>query len=295
MNSDELTAAVRDGAPRLLVQELGGSGAEESYDRIVSVAEKLGICGHELRHDIVMLLYQRILFAAIPAAQRCTNFLERQRVIRAHLRDRVLRYGIDGLSNKLVETLAYVWAGLDDGGLGLRDSVSTYDTYALAEMLQRQGNRCAVCGVPVVENEALTDPHFEDGIEPVAAKALEHTLPFYLFGNKGAYEILCEGCNGCKHDRLGVQEDGKVVSGNCVLAAKEPRVRRRLHFWTLYRKRKCDTAGCDQSARTSVLYVDERNRRPDLFGALAAACKIHASAECRWLHHGYVSSPAEDE
>ena len=289
MNSQELTDAVHNRVPQRLAQELGSGGATDWCEALIDVATKLGLSGQEVRQDIKTFLYQRILFAAIPSACGASNFVERKQCIQANLLALVGQHGISEISSTLVEMLAYVSAGLSDGGVGERDSATTFDAYAFAQLLESQGHRCAVCGVPLVENAAVADLHFVDGLERIARKTLEHILPFYLFGNNGSYEVLCEGCNTCKNDRLGVQEDGKVVAGNAVLAAKDVRVRRRLEFWTLHRARRCTVEGCTESSRTSVLYVDA-NRLPAVLGALRVVCRNHAGPTLRWLHHGHSTT-----
>jgi len=286
MNSQELTKAVHDTAPRLLVAELGDDNSEDWLSEILCVADRLGLSREELIGDIRSFLYQRILFAALPDDDGCTNFRDRQRIIRHHLLERMRPHGTTSLSDALLDVLAHVSAGMADGGSGVRDSVSSYDSYALAQLLTDQGQRCAVCGIPLVENTAVADPHFVGGVEVVGVKSLEHTLPFYLFGNRGAYEVLCLECNGCKRENLGWHEDGKVFAGNTAIAALDSRVQRRVMFWTLYRTRRCGVSECDRCSKSSTLYVEGDHRSRVMFGALRVVCRDHAMRTSRWLHDG---------
>jgi hypothetical protein len=121
-------------------------------------------------------------------------------------------------------------------------------------------------------------------VESVAERSLEHVLPFMLFGNKTTYEVLCTYCNTCKKERMGWHEDGPVVSGNVPLFTVKREIARRVNFWTLYRRRRCDEKACAATSATSVLYADEKTVSPTSFGLVKVRCADHANHNSRWIH-----------
>ncbi len=230
------------------------------------------------------MVAQRLVFLCVGGISREGNYRERQNAIKARLRSLTSSLIDFSPSEKLVDLLTRVSVGLSNAGVGPRESVSTIDSGELNALLTSQGHRCAVCGIPLSDAVVKHDRHFERGIELVGQKSLEHIYPFQLFGNRTPFEVLCLSCNGCKKERMGWHEDGPVVCGNAPLATLSPNFRRRIHFWTLYRNRKCAYESCSVSSAQSVLYVQESLTRDSTFGAMQVMCSEHAHLGSKWLH-----------
>lgn len=269
--------------------DLGVARSHSDLEDLLRIAASVGLDSEDLQDDLERLLRQRIVLWCAGGIVRDMNFRERERLVVARLRALTGRPKTWTPSPFVVRELATLGAQLGNAGVGPRETMSTIDATTRRNLLNEQGNRCAVCGVPLSAGVVRDCPRFESGREPVFTPTLEHIVPFSLVGNKTAFEVLCAPCNSMKRDRLGWQEDGRVVAGNLPLASVQPGLMRRMIFWTLYRRRCCSVADCDNSASTGVLMVDSVTS-PATFGALRVLCVDHSEVKSIWIHSGLMNA-----
>lgn len=269
-----------------LLREVNDRDGSDRIDKMLRTANLLGIAEGELAEDLQFVLAQRLIFLCVGGVERSRNYRERQQAIRQRLQKLAPNVSEGFPSEELVTMLTKLSSRLSQAGSGPRETVSSLDSVTLAQMLRDQSHRCAVCGIPFVENVVKADIRFGEGIERTAEKSLEHIHPFQLFGNKTEFEILCTSCNNCKREKMGWHEDGPVICGNIPLSTISPPFRRRILFWTLYRHRRCQFDGCGSTAKDSVLYASESHTGDAAFGALTVHCSTHARSDLRWLHTG---------
>lgn len=268
----------------LLARECGAHPEASRIEQLFFTAARLGLDEADLREDIERVLVQRLLFLCVGGVETGLSYRDRRRRIAARVKRLLANNPGVALSEQLVSRLTQIASRIAYAGNGPRESVATIDSSTLSELLRQQGFRCAVCGIPLSESVRKTDTHFPGAVEGVAERSLEHVLPFMLFGNKTTYEVLCTYCNACKKERMGWHEDGPVVSGNVPLFTVKREIARRVRFWTLYRRRKCDDEACTATSATSVLYADEKTVSPTSFGHVRVRCADHANHNSVWIH-----------
>lgn len=268
----------------LLARECGACPDASRVEQLLFTAASLGLDEADLREDIERVLAQRLIFLCVGGVETGLSYRDRRRRISARLRRLLADTSGVSLSDRLVSRLTQIASRIAYAGNGPRESVATMDSSTLNELLREQGYRCAVCGIPVSESVRKTDAHFPGAVESVAERTLEHVQPFMLFGNKTTYEVLCTYCNACKKERMGWHEDGPVVAGNVPLFTVKRQIARRVRFWTLYRRRRCDEKTCSATSATSVMYADEKSVSPSSFGLFKVRCSNHANLNSRWIH-----------
>ena len=268
----------------LLARECGACPDASRFEQLLFTAVSLGLDEADLREDIERVLVQRLIFVCVGGVEPGLSYRDRRRRISARLKRLLADTSGVSLSDRLVNRLTQIAARIAYAGNGPRESVATIDSSTLNELLREQGYRCAVCGIPVSESVRKADAHFPGAVESVAERTLEHVQPFMLFGNKTTYEILCTNCNACKKERMGWHEDGPVITGNVPLFTVKRQIARRVRFWTLYRRRRCDEKPCAATSATSVMYADEKSVSPSSFGLLKVRCSDHANHDSRWIH-----------
>ena len=264
--------------------ECGANPDETRLHQLMHAAECLGLSREELCEDLERQLIQRIMFLCVGGVEAGFSFRQRKRRIASRIQRLLAGNAGVTVSDDVVAAFTLVASRVASAGAGPRESVATLDSSVLSEILRQQGHRCAVCGIPLSESVKREDKHFPSSLESVGERTLEHVLPFMLFGNNTAYEVLCSFCNACKKERMGWHEDGPVVSGNVPLASVRPEVGRRVRFWTLYRGRRCDSPGCGGNSTGSVLYAEEKAVVPGAFGLYRVKCSLHASKSATWIH-----------
>lgn len=265
-----------------------GSDATSSRDRLDALlrfAELVGMDHESLYLSLIAVSAERITMWLVGVIDESLNYDERCEVVRQRLR----RIAIEGLSHEqsdrlvrfVVETQARVALASGDRKAGI-GSISEVMADGL---LEKQGHRCAVCGVPLRSRVRQKSSRFSDGVEPIGREHLDHVLPFYWAGNELNLRVLCSQCNQLKNDRLGMQEDGFVLSGNHVRRRDQSEIRRRVAFWTLARRNACEIVGCQHTATSSLLYVGVRDfRSPWLADNLEIRCDEHSTVKHVWLH-----------
>lgn len=274
--------------PDKLVELLAATLARTTVttDDLLFLAEVIGIDRQALEIDVLALMKERIAFWLLGNDVPSENFSQRKRFVDRRIRERLVDRGARlPQVVALIEAIALFQGRVQSAQASRRLSISTLEEPSVRELYRQQDYRCACCGTPLLASFRKQCGRFGDGFEPVAEAHLDHVVPYYLFGNEGEYELLCSGCNLLKNDRIGVQEDGFVISGNHVRRKDEYSIRRRTAFWTLYSIRRCEHRGCNHSSKTSILLVQPREDRIFSYGNLSVFCPEHASAGGYYLHN----------
>lgn len=255
---------------------------------LINLCDRLGIERTEIEKDLFSVLYERILMWLIGDVEDNQNYTERKEWINYRINQLLHLQGessnldeesIQKLVEYLTQTQAKIAGQRSTRKLGIGDMAES----ATTALLKNQKYRCSVCGVPLRSRAKLSTRFIEGGIEPVVSTALDHVAPYYIGGNSSNLQLLCQYCNSVKGDRLGIQEDGFVLSGNHVRPRESLRLRRRMAFWTVQRKRKCDK--CNSGPTDSMLWVEKKNRNaPWTYGNLSVLCNDHATEDSWWLH-----------
>lgn len=256
--------------------------------RLICLCGFFGVDVTSLRADLTSLVKERLLMHLIGHAPLHLNYGERQRFVAKRLRKLSgLRsdYTPTHLSPEvqpLVDIQEAVVSALNEA----KDGVHSLDERSALDLIHRQGSRCAICGVPLRASIRRASRMLPDGIEPLSQKYhLDHVVPYYFFGNRGGRQILCAACNLVKNDRIGVQEDGLVISGNHVRNRGRTVIRRRMMFWTLQKSPACGHFGCLENSTTALMFVQLENKSiPYMYGNLVVRCEEHASQDAEWIH-----------
>jgi len=268
----------------LLKVQMGVEGSGDELSDLLALVPLVGLNSQEIQEDLIALVRQRIVLWCAGDVMRDMNFRERERGLAARLRSVTGSPAGWKPHTDLVRLLARLASRFGNAGVGPRDSMDTIDSTTRRELLTTQGSRCAVCGVALTTSVVRACKIFPSGVEPVFTATLEHIEPFSLVGNKTDFEVLCAPCNGIKRDRLAWHEDGRVVAGNLPLASIHRPLMTRMHFWTLYRGRRCDHRNCETTSRDALLFVEATTQSPGTFGALRVACIEHVASGTEWIH-----------
>lgn len=260
---------------------------DPSLENLLAASAAIGINQTELVADLEHVVAERIYMWLVSHVDGQLNYIERKNVVRQRLSEScepTLLSAADSVE-QLVKTIASAQARIAEAkGTGKAGKGSVYE-HEWECLLQRQGYRCRVCGVPLSERARGACSRFNEGLEPLGEPTLDHVLPFYLGSNIGNLQVLCRECNSVKNDFAGVQEDGIVLSGNFLRERRGEQVKRRMIFWTLWKARACAVIECRQNSNTGLLWVGRLNdRRPFAYGNLNVLCTEHASADAVWIH-----------
>lgn len=219
-----------------------------------------------------------------------TNFLQRSRSIDRRLRSLLAQGGVKDPARlkNLTSQLATLHGSLRPTFKTRKAGLHTIDESTARHLMIRQNYRCGVCGVPFASAVRKASARFDNSLEPLAEAHLEHVSPYYLFGNEVEYELLCGACNLLKNDRIGVHEDGFVISANHLRSRVNSATGRRMAFWSLYAARKCEYPDCEGDAKSTLLYIEPRNGGLFTYGNLDVRCEIHAGPEATWIHGAHL-------
>jgi hypothetical protein len=263
----------------------------EQSDELQSLVRLCGFFGIDeqaLQKDIRELIAERLGMWLLGEPALCLNFLERREVIERRLLQISRRADRSNALQDLVDFLTKAQARVVAAVEMNKEGLASLSEPTVSSLLEQQGFRCDVCGVPLRSNVVRRTTWFDGGSEPVYAMDVDHTLPFY-FGGNDFLRILCKPCNIIKWDRFGVQEDGPVVCANHLRPRDRLPVRRRMAFWSLARKRTCAADNCDDSSKTSAMLVAaENSAAPATYGNVRPFCLAHAPRTAWWLHEQVV-------
>jgi hypothetical protein len=258
-----------------------------NLDNLLCAAAAIGIDEAGLVKDLEHVVAERIYMWLVSHVDGQLNFVERKNVVRQRLNESCEPTVLSPteLLEQLVKTIASAQARIAEArGTGKIGRGSVYE-HEWECLLQQQGYRCRVCGVPLSERVRGECVRFSDGLEPTGEPTLDHVLPFYLGSNLGNLQLLCRNCNSLKNDFAGVQEDGIVLSGNFLRERRGEQVRRRMMFWTLWKTKKCAIEECRRAGEESLLWIGRHsNRRPFAYGNLMVFCTDHAPTDAVWIH-----------
>jgi hypothetical protein len=254
----------------------------------LELARLFSIDVETLKADLAALVRERLLMALVGNVSTRLNFDERQRHLAyrlAQLSNSDGRYVPRPDAPEVIE-LAEIHQAIASALSESKDGIVSLDESAASDLLTTQGFRCAACGVPLRTHVRHKSALFADGYEPVAESAhLDHIVPHYFLGNVGGRRLLCSACYTLKNDRIGVQEDGFVVTGNHIRRKDQRAIRRRAAYWTLERVRRCEATGCCAGSAHSVLLVQRKTlTSPFAYGHLSVRCRDHAAADAFWVH-----------
>lgn len=243
-----------------------------------------------LRADLFALAEERLAMWLLGDILPTRNFLECEEQVFDRM-SRLTSIGQRGSAevHRLVELVVETHAGISTNVATKKEGIASVAEPVLAEILTRQGYRCAVCGVPVAARASSQCRRFPDGVEPVLDCDLDHTVPYYLGGNISNVRVLCKHCNQLKSDRIGHQEDAMVINGNHLRPTSRNATRRRVIFWSLELCEGCHHDGCTFTARDTLLWVRRTKADgPWVLGNLLVECSHHAGAGAQWIHGDHV-------
>lgn len=271
-----------------VLSELADASAlpTDSVESLLAICNLLGMDEAKLRTDLKALLQQRIVLWLVGEINSGYNFTERKRQIARRFRkfpDANLGE-ILADSDGLLSIIAKMQSAAASARASVRTGIASVEEGYLRDLYAVQNFRCAVCGVPLHMNYRKSCDRFSDGLEPYLSPELDHVIPFYLLGNAVDYELLCSQCNSIKNDRLGVHEDGFVLSANHIRSRDQRAIARRMAFWSLYVTRHCEMEGCETNTALGVLFVQPKHNRLFSYGNLECKCAEHASESAWWLH-----------
>jgi hypothetical protein len=263
------------------IQSSNADQRGDSVDSLLQVCSMVGLDRSAIEHQLLQLLRERLALHLIGSVQQGLNYRERSRLVdnglRAFVGD-VDEQALKALVQSICKAQSSI-AMMDSRRAGLSSTGEVF----VSDLLTGQSHRCAVCRVPLTYNVRRNSEYFDDGFEPVHAPTLDHMLPYYLFGNNTSYEILCRPCNLLKNDRIGLHEDGPIMSGNSYRERRDANTRRRTAFWTIYSRRQCEGAGCAGELRT-LLVKRKSVRRTVTIDNLVVICTNCVASGAWWLH-----------
>lgn len=262
--------------------------SDKELDDLIELSRVFGVDVEQLSKDLAGLVKERLLMQLIGNVPMHLNFGERQHFVARRLRmlsGNTPHYQPNANLPEVL-TLTEIQQAVASALSESRDGVGNLDERLALDIMQAQGYRCAVCGIPLRASVRKKSSRFADGLEPIAERFhLDHVVPYYFFGNEGGRRILCISCNSVKNDRIGVQEDGFVISGNHIRSRDGQAIRRRMMFWTLEHIKRCEYTPCNADTTNSILLVQAR--RPDvpfMYGNLEVRCDCHAIEQSVWIH-----------
>jgi hypothetical protein len=271
---------------RLLAHFSMSANISNTVEVLLELAESFGLDKHDLEADVRAMIEERLALWLVGNVRVRQNYRDRQGSIRrrfAFLRER--RDLADDQFEGLVSELASVQARIATARRQRRTGAGNLDETTSDDLFLDQSDRCAVCGVPLKPAARHSSARFSDGREPLGEGTLDHIVPFYLVGNETKFEYLCRACNVLKNDRLGVHEDGLVVSGNTLRPRDSKEVRKRSIFWTCYKHRRCFNEACEQTPVSTILYASCFDASiPFMLGNIRLSCEGHAPEYAVWIH-----------
>jgi 5-methylcytosine-specific restriction endonuclease McrA len=189
--------------------------------------------------------------------------------IRRHLRqanapcDEILVDVLKRVADQYVQTRPPRRLGNQKMSLGTLRASRPHAAHALME---RQNNRCAVCGLVL-----STDTYV----------AIDHVLPWRIGGDKDAnLQLLCEKCNRGKRDYVSPLQSSRVHGWMYGLDGDDlMRVNEDSRYVALAVARRCMHQRCHRTPRDSVLDVFPRDTTSILtIDNLVVGCEHHAFA-----------------
>src|SRR5262245_16105154 len=203
---------------------------EDGLASLLAAAREIGMEWIEIETDLASIVRERLYMWLVGTVDPNLNFVERRHAVRRRL-DSLLPGRPSKQLAELAQQVTRAQAAVAEADRVKKEGLSSIQYEVVQSLLEEQGFRCAVCGVPVSERARRQSDRFAGGIEPVLPPNLDHVLPYYLKGNYKNRQILCAACNIVKHDYIGVQEDGVVLCGNHVRRRRVEAVWRRMAFW----------------------------------------------------------------
>jgi hypothetical protein len=249
-------------------------------------ASIVGLNTSTLENDIKSLLVQRILFWLISDSRPGLNHNERKRFISRRLRSLLSESDFKKIENndRFLEEISVIQSDFCEYSRSTRAGLNNIDESVLVRLYSKCNYRCAVCGIPIHSSSTKECKYFSNGVEPVGEPHLDHAFPYYLSGNSSPYEVLCSQCNLLKRERIGVQEDGFVISGNHFREKTTGKILRRMAFWSMYNNRCCSFKGCSLTSKETTLFVQSKTGNLFTYGNIDVVCFDHGVESCRWIH-----------
>jgi 5-methylcytosine-specific restriction endonuclease McrA len=257
-----------------------------SYSDLLQLVQLVGIDKEQLDKDIKSLIVQRLAMWMIGHVDPTLNFDERIESVKHYLGQTLdssgISYSLNHLDN-VIQSIVKAQISISMAFQERKDGIQSIDELSANQLLHEQAHRCATCGTPLRSFVRKECPRFDDGLEPVLPEHLDHILPFYWGGNQNNTRLLCSKCNNIKHDWMGVQEDGLVLTANHIRSRNAKMRKKRAAFWTLSQNPFCTI--CECSSKENILWVFTTNSRaPFMYGNISIACSNHAPPRAKWLH-----------
>jgi hypothetical protein len=265
-----------------LISAIGVSKGTRLND-LLHACELIGM-DKKIAKDLESVIEERIYMWLLSDIENNLTFSERKKTITQRFlltNIPIPKDKINPIVELIAESQARISVSRKDRKNGSKDIFSSDQN----SLLEKQGFRCVTCGVPLSSSVRGGCGRFPDGLEPISPPVLDHILPFYLGGNDGNYQFLCNSCNALKNDYSGVQEDGISLSGNFLRKRNGEEIKRRMSFWTLWYNRFCGYPECLKGSRETLLWVDQNKKfAPVSYGNMNVFCTDHAPSSAKWIH-----------
>jgi hypothetical protein len=283
---------------RVLMRNLSVQGGSIGrVEELLGAADAIGLDRDRLVQQLESVLEERIALRLLTPPKAHANFGQRRRAVHRRLVKMIepARLQTDlAAEAELVALVTKIQTAVDMAADARRQGIGDTEVGEISGLLKAQRFRCAACGVPLRHSIRRRTNVFPSGYEPVLDETLEHRTPFYLVGNSTAFEVLCQGCNTLKNDKLGVQEDGLVLCGNTFRPRDHAQVLRRVAFWSLNERPSCADPQCEAGAQTSCMLLAPRfELHPLGVDNLTHFCIDHAPIGLSyWLHEELSARPS---
>lgn len=276
-----------------LATACAGLSETPSLQERLSVCSSFGMDRRALERDLADIVEQRLAMWLLGDVASGLNYIERSEVVARRLERLSMNNPMNAEAHRaLIDVVTRCQALILSNERTAKEGKAAIAEPIFTSLLIRQDYRCAICGVPLSSRVVRPCDRFKDGQEPIFATELDHATPYYLGGNIGNGQLLCKPCNGLKNDRIGVQEDGFVISGNHVRRRGRRHIDRRMAFWALFRQPRCGVSQCETGASGSLLWLSRvSTEAPWVYGNLAILCTDHAQAGSIWIHEDVSDQP----
>ncbi|MBZ0266226.1 hypothetical protein K8I28_16330, partial [bacterium] len=202
---------------------------ENNIYKLLDIANEYGIDKNELLVDLETLITEKILMYLYKPTTYVDNYIDNKNIITKRVnKSKIID---DNIVEKISEMISKLESNYYRKEKEPRKGISNITANERNMILNNQGYRCNICGIPLSNHIRNT---LKNGFrEPKGNPTLEHDIPYYFGGNYSANVILCEKCNQLKQDFIGIQEDGLVMCSNHIRSKlNENNIIKRSMLWT---------------------------------------------------------------
>lgn len=210
-----------------------------------------------IESEINEFLAHRLFFRLLNATKSASNF----ETIEARLGN--LLNLDEGKGAELSRLISRTVVQMESSGSSLRSGFSSLPYPLRRRLLDRQNNRCGVCGVRFDR----TEPDSHQKWSPT----LDHKIPYMLgTDHEENLWVLCRLCNSIKSSYLHSCERGRTWENNIVYGYRE----RTIAFLTMFRDKRCMLDECHSGPKDARLYATyDRNQDMPVLDTCSTRCE----------------------